>query len=93
MTRVHLVLSDDWELRGDGSRDVRVIQFGALRLLLDVYEAHGLRASINAEVMPARAQARFSEDWREATLAKSAQATVRLGRRRGRPLTRRVRWR
>ena len=51
MTRIQLVLVDDWELRGDGSGDMRRIQFDTLGRLLDVYERHGLRASINAEVM------------------------------------------
>jgi hypothetical protein len=48
--RVQLVLSDDWELRGDGSGNMRAIQFGTLRRLCDVYEAYGLRGSFNAEV-------------------------------------------
>jgi hypothetical protein len=51
MTRIQLVLVDDWELRGDGSGDMRAIQFAPLRRLLEIYERHGLRASINAEVM------------------------------------------
>jgi hypothetical protein len=50
-TKVHLVLVDDWELRGDGSGDMRVIQFEAMRRLRDTYERHGLRGSFNAEVM------------------------------------------
>ena len=47
---VKLVLSDDWELRGDGSGDMRAIQFATIRRLCDVYEAHGLRGSFNVEV-------------------------------------------
>lgn len=49
--RIHLALVDDWELRGDGSGDMRRIQFEPLRRLLQTHEAHGLKASINAEVM------------------------------------------
>lgn len=46
-----LVLVDDWELRGDGSGDMRRIQFEAMRKLNAVYEDHGLRGSYNVEVM------------------------------------------
>ena len=51
MTRVDLVLSDDWELRGDGSGDMRVIQFGTLWKLLEVYEHFNLRGSFFVEVL------------------------------------------
>jgi hypothetical protein len=49
-TPVKLVLSDDWELRGDGSGNMRAIQFSTIRRLCDIYEAHGLRGSFNVEV-------------------------------------------
>ncbi len=51
MTKIHLVLSDDWELRGDGSGNVRALQFKTMRQLRQIYEDHGLRGSFNAEVM------------------------------------------
>src|SRR5262245_28843409 len=51
MTLIHLVLSDDWELRGDGSGNMEALQFRTMRKLCDLYEARGLRASFNAEVM------------------------------------------
>lgn len=51
MTEIELVLVDDWELRGNGAGDMRVMQFETLRRLLSIYEKHGLKASINAEVM------------------------------------------
>ena len=51
MTKIQLVLVDDWELRGDGSGDMRVIQFDTLHKTMDIYEKYGLKASINAEVM------------------------------------------
>jgi hypothetical protein len=51
MTRIQLVLSDDWELRGNGSGAMRAIQFATLRGLREIYEATGLRGSFNAEVM------------------------------------------
>jgi hypothetical protein len=48
---ISLVLVDDWELRGDGSGDMRRIQFDSMRQLNSIYEAHGLRGSYNAEIM------------------------------------------
>jgi len=48
---IDLVLSDDWELRGDGSGDLRVLQFGTARRLMDLYEQYGLRGTFNVEVM------------------------------------------
>jgi hypothetical protein len=48
---IHLVLTDDWELRGDGSGEMRAIQFATLRRICDVYERHGLRGSFNVEVL------------------------------------------
>jgi hypothetical protein len=48
---VDLVLSDDWELFGDGSGDMRRVQFDNLRTLARIYADHGLRGSFNAEVM------------------------------------------
>lgn len=51
VTAIHVVLSDDWELYGDGSGDMRKIQFANMRQLRGIYEEAGLRASFNAEVM------------------------------------------
>jgi hypothetical protein len=48
--RIQLLLSDDWELRGDGSGNMRAIQFVTARRLCDVYEQHGLRGTFNVEV-------------------------------------------
>src|SRR2546421_119346 len=61
MTQVELVLVDDWELRGNGAGDMRVMQFDTLRQLLAIYERHGLKASINAEVM----QQLYHREWGE----------------------------
>lgn len=73
--RIHLVLSDDWELRGDGSGDMRRMQFATLGRLLSIYESHGLRGSINAEVLQQLAHleagadhpelARLATEWEE----------------------------
>ena len=49
--RIHLALTDDWELRGNGSGDIEQIQFRAMRKLLDLYDSHGVKSTFNAEVM------------------------------------------
>ena len=51
MTEIHMVLTDDWELRGDGSGNVSAIQFETLRELRRIYEESGINASFNVEVM------------------------------------------
>lgn len=48
---IHLALTDDWELRGNGSGDIEEIQFRAMRELVDLYDAHGVKSTFNAEVM------------------------------------------
>jgi hypothetical protein len=51
MTTIHLVLVDDWELSGNGSGDVRQLQFEPLRRLVSIYNRLGIHGSFNAEVM------------------------------------------
>jgi hypothetical protein len=51
MTHIHLVLTDDWELYGDGSGNMRRIQFDTMRQLVDIYDRFGLRGTFNVEVM------------------------------------------
>ncbi|HZM70543.1 MAG TPA: hypothetical protein VFB95_09260 [Candidatus Cryosericum sp.] len=51
MSRIHLVLTDDWELRGNGSGSMPRIQFETMERLVEVYERHGLKASFSVEVM------------------------------------------
>src|SRR5262245_48532818 len=48
---IYLAFVDDWELSGDGSGDPRALQFAPMRELVDIYNAHGIRGSFNAEVM------------------------------------------
>lgn len=48
---IHLALTDDWELRGNGSGDPGQIQFRPMRELLGLYRRYGVRATFNAEVM------------------------------------------
>ena len=59
---IDLVLSDDWELRGDGSGSVRELQFVTLERLLEIYERYELRASINAEVLQQLAHRRLGTE-------------------------------
>lgn len=51
MTTIHLALVDDWELSGNGSGDVRQLQFEPLRRLVSIYNRLGIYGSFNAEVM------------------------------------------
>jgi hypothetical protein len=51
MARIDLVLTDDWELRGDGSGHMPRLQFDTMERLLAVYERHGLVATFTVEVM------------------------------------------
>jgi hypothetical protein len=48
---IHLALTHDWELRGDGSGDIEQIQFAPLRRLLEVYAQAGARTTILPDVM------------------------------------------
>jgi len=48
---IHLAFVDDWEVRGNGSGDPRVLQFAPMRRLTEVYRKYGIRGSFNAEVM------------------------------------------
>jgi hypothetical protein len=63
--RIHLAFVDDWEVRGNGSGDPRVLQFAPMRSLTEAYQKFGIRGSFNAEVMQQLThrslQARFPE--------------------------------
>ena len=48
---IHLALTHDWELRGDGSGDIEQIQFAPLRRLLEIYDRFGARTTILPDVM------------------------------------------
>jgi hypothetical protein len=48
---IHLAFVDDWEVRGNGSGDPRVLQFAPMRRLTEAYRKFGIRGSFNAEVM------------------------------------------
>lgn len=51
MTEIHLAFVDDWEVRGNGSGDPRVLQFEPMRRLVRIFNKYGIRGSFNAEVM------------------------------------------
>jgi hypothetical protein len=57
-TTIHLALTHDWELRGDGSGDIEAIQFAPLRRLLEIYRNCGAQTTFMPDVMQ---QIRFSE--------------------------------
>ena len=48
---IHLALTHDWELRGDGSGDIAQIQFAPLRQLLKIYAKFGARTTFLPDVM------------------------------------------
>jgi hypothetical protein len=50
-TMIHLAFVDDWEVRGNGTGDPRVLQFEPMRKLVKIFNRHGIRGSFNAEVM------------------------------------------
>lgn len=62
---IYLAFVDDWEVRGNGTGDPRVLQFEPMRKLVKIFNHHGIRGSFNAEVMQQLAyrnlQARFPE--------------------------------
>lgn len=48
---IYLTLTDDWELRGDGSGEIEKIQFQPMRELVRLYHEYGVRGTFNAEMM------------------------------------------
>jgi hypothetical protein len=48
---IHLALTHDWELRGDGSGDIEQIQFAPMRQLLEVYAKFDARTTFFPDVM------------------------------------------
>lgn len=56
---IHLALTHDWELRGDGSGDIELLQFAPLRSLLEIYQKFGARTTILPDVAQQLAFRRF----------------------------------
>src|SRR5881227_1257734 len=48
---IHLALTHDWELRGDGSGDIEQIQFAPMRTLLEIYRRHGVATTFLPDLM------------------------------------------
>ncbi|HEX8847655.1 MAG TPA: hypothetical protein VF791_23640 [Pyrinomonadaceae bacterium] len=59
---IYLAFVDDWELSGTGAGDARELQFRPMRELVQIYNAHGLRGSFNAEVMQQLTFRRFENE-------------------------------
>lgn len=76
---IWIALSDDWELRGNGLGDVQKHQYDTAIQLMDCYDALGVSATFNVEVMQQMAFERFrdrfpdiarqADFWRQAVTA------------------------
>jgi hypothetical protein len=64
-TMIHLAFVDDWEVRGNGTGDPRVLQFEPMRKLVKIFNKYGIRGSFNAEVMQQLAYRRLQERFPE----------------------------
>lgn len=63
MANLHLVLTDDWELCGDGSGNMRRIQFDTMKQLVDIYDRFGLKGTFNVEVMQQLYHLRYGQTY------------------------------
>jgi hypothetical protein len=48
---IHVALTHDWELRGNGSGDIEEIQFRPLRRLLEIYKNAGVKTTFMPDLM------------------------------------------
>lgn len=62
---IHLSLTDDWELRGNGAGDIEEIQFRPMRELVGIYNRYGIRSTFNAEVMQQLSFRKFEKEFPE----------------------------
>jgi hypothetical protein len=60
---IYLSLTDDWELRGNGSGDIEEIQFRPMRELVGIYNRHHVRSTFNAEVMQQLTFRKFQKEF------------------------------
>jgi hypothetical protein len=75
---IHLVLTDDWELRGDGSGEMRRMQFSTIRELTSIYNEFGLKGTFMVETMQQLYHRRLGRQHPElAALAEEWDAIVR----------------
>src|SRR5947207_7968796 len=65
---IHLALTHDWELRGDGSGDIEQIQFTPMLKLLELYRKHGARTTFLPDVMQQLAFRRLEREHSELKL-------------------------
>ena len=63
--KIYLALTDDWELRGNGSGDVSQLQFAPLKQLLRIYRQYGVRSTFNVEVMQQLTFRKFQDQYPE----------------------------
>lgn len=49
--QIFVVLTDDWELRGNGSGNIESLQLAPMRKLVELYNKYGIRGSFFAEMM------------------------------------------
>ena len=69
---IYVALTDDWELRGDGSGDMDAIQLQPMRRLASLYEKNGVRGSFFVEVMQQRTFRRFQSEYPELQSARGS---------------------
>lgn len=62
---IYLSLTDDWELRGNGSGSIEEIQFRPMRELVSIYKRHRVRSTFNAEVMQQLTFRQFEREFPE----------------------------
>ena len=75
---IYLAFVDDWEVSGDGSGDPRALQFAPMRKLVEIYNAHGIRGSFNADVLQQLTFRKFQDQHPELkSLADEWDAAVR----------------
>lgn len=58
---IYVALTDDWELRGNGSGEMERLQFAPMREMVRIYQRHGVSASFNAEPMQQLAFRKFQD--------------------------------
>ena len=62
---LYIALADDWEVRGNGSGNPRVLQFDPMRRLMEILESNAIRGSFNVELMQQLTYRKFQDDYPE----------------------------
>lgn len=63
--KIQLVLTDDWELRGNGSGNMQTIQFDTIRNLCKIYDIYGIKGTFYAEIMQQLYQIKYGREYPE----------------------------